>query len=79
MLSKPKILLNQEMQQAPTMSNITDVDPTTDASSFTDVPTIADVAPSKRSQVLSLLTLSFVLLVSLVTLWRFLCSLVAGS
>ena len=53
MLSKPKIIFNQEVQQqAPTMSNTTDIDSITDASSFTDVPSIADVAPSKRSQVL---------------------------
>ena len=52
MLSKPKIIFNQELQQAPIMSNTTDINSITDDSSFTDVPTAADVAPSKRSQVL---------------------------
>ena len=51
MLSKPKITFDQEVQQAPTMSNTTDTDFITDVSSFTVVPTVADVVPSKRSQV----------------------------
>ena len=52
MLFKPKIIFNQELQQAPTMSNTTDINSITDVSSFTDVPTIAVVAPSERSQLL---------------------------